>query len=64
MDEKTRNSLVYALGHIRSAMVCDKFQTPIMPALECAEKELMRLLFTVDEINEYLIANGRKAIAE
>lgn len=47
-----------ALQHVRNAMIARKYRAPIAPILEAAEESLLRLLFSEEEIDEYLKSPG------
>jgi hypothetical protein len=47
-----------ALQHVRSAMIANKHGAPPGPALEAAEEALLRMLFSEEEVVEYLQSLG------
>ena len=58
MTERTREHAQKALQHVRGAMLANKCGAPIAPNLEAAEEALLRLLFSEEEIAEYLQSPG------
>lgn len=63
MKMMTDNERVFvqgALQHVRAAMVANKYGAPVAPALEAAEEDLLRLLFSEEEIVEYLQSPGAR----
>lgn len=46
------------LQHVRNAMIANKHGAPVAPALAAAEEDLLRLLFSEEEIAEYLQSLG------
>lgn len=46
------------LGHVRVAMIANKHGAPPGPALEAAEEAILRLLFSEQEVTEYLQSSG------
>lgn len=47
-----------ALQHVRGAMIANKHGAPVAPALEAAEEALLRLLFSEEDVVEYLQSSG------
>ncbi len=58
MTDNERSRVQGALLHVRNAMIANKNGAPVAPALEAAEKDLLRLLFSEEEISEYLQSPG------
>lgn len=58
MPDKERARIQEALQHVRHAMVANKHGAPVAPALQAAEEGLLRLLFSEEEIAEYLQSPG------
>ena len=47
-----------ALQHVRNAMIANKHGAPPGPPLAAAEEALLRLLFSEEEVLEYLKSPG------
>jgi len=52
------NPIVRALSHVRHALIALRADAPVLPALLCAEEELLRAIFTEKEVEEYLASNA------
>lgn len=59
MDNKQRVILLQALSDVRAGLAAEKAGAPVAPALYSIEKRLMTILFTEEEVNEYLKSQGR-----
>jgi hypothetical protein len=57
-SNRDRARIQKALQHVRAAMIANKAGAPMAPALEAAEEDLLRLLFTEKEIAAYLQSPG------
>ena len=58
MTVAQRERITQALQHVRAAMLACKQGAPPLPALDAAEKQLLLLLFTEEEVNAYLRSPG------
>jgi hypothetical protein len=54
VTESGRSYAQKALQHVRNAMIANKHGASPGPALEAAEEALLRLLFSEEEVVEYL----------
>lgn len=53
MTEHVEKRLLRALSNVRNAMLANKVNAPVMPSLYVVEEELMRCLFSTDEVDDY-----------
>lgn len=58
VPNKERTYAQGALQHVRNAMIANKHGASVAPALEAAEESLLRLLFSEEEVAEYLRSSG------
>jgi hypothetical protein len=58
MTDNERSCVQGALQYVRSAMIANKHRAPVALALEAAEEALLQLLFSEEEVIEYLQSSG------
>ena len=57
---RDRGRVLKVLQHVRSAMLASKAGAPVLPNLEAAEEDVLRLLFTEEEVVTYLESEGAR----
>lgn len=57
-NDRDRAHVQKALMHVRNAMIANKCGAPLGIALEAAEEDLLRLLFSEEEVVAYLQSSG------
>ena len=55
-----RDRIERTLSHVRNALLANKYGGSVLPALLGAEEELLHLLFSPQEVFEYLESPGAK----
>lgn len=55
-----REQVIHVLQHVRLAMLANKHGSPPGPALERAELELLKILFSPEEIENYFSSGAAR----
>ena len=63
MDEKLRNELLEVLSDIRAGMIANRYNAPVFPALQSAERKLLGLVFSQEEVDSYYASGASNMYA-